>query len=131
MKTKSKSNLYINIGDNYHQKQNFHKNKSSKFNSLINNKSLTTNESGGTSLSKPFNTLEQNFFSSKFNHRVPHSKFSSLNIFTNYNNSKISDKYSTSNIFLPKIRTKTDAKKLFKKADEILNYLNYKSLIIK
>ena len=79
----SKSNLLINVGEGYNKKHLYRNNKNSKYNSLIFNKSLTTNTSG-TTFWTPNNTIEnskitKNIFSLK---NKTNSKFSSLSIFT-------------------------------------------------
>ena len=127
MKKKSKSNLYINTGQEIYKKPGFLKNKSIKFNSLINNKSLTTNESG-SSFSKPYNTIDQNYFNQKFNRRK-NQKFSYLNMLSTYNsNNKGFSVYSTNNIFLPKIKADKERKILFDKADTILKFRQKKNM---
>ena len=79
---KSKSNLFINVGEENNKKNIFRNNKNTKFNSLILNKSLTTNGSSTTFWS-PNNTIENN----KIRKNIisiktrTNSKFSSLSIF--------------------------------------------------
>ena len=118
-----KSNLFINTGEELWKKPKFNKNNSSKFISLINNKSLTSNTSG-TTFSTPQNSIEHNKKSYRFIHKniklkKSNSKFSSLNIFTNYNISKENDKYNN-NIVLPEINTTKHNMKILKKADTII-----------
>ena len=114
---KSKSNLYINVGEDFNKNYKFRNNTSTKFNSLIINKSLTTNTSG-TTFWTPNNTIEnskmqKNIFSMK---NATNSKFSSLYIFKpGFNNYK-------NNFFLPQIRTPKELTKIIKKADSIIKY---------
>ena len=119
----SKSNLLINVGEEYNKKHLYRNNKNSKYNSLIFNKSLTTNTSG-TTFWTPNNTIEnskitKNIFSLK---NKTNSKFSSLSIFTPGLN-----KYKN-NFFLPQIRTPTETIKILKKADNIIKYRQGKYL---
>ena len=118
-----KSNLFINTGDEILKKPKFNKNNSSKFISLINNKSLTNNTSG-TTFSTPQNSIEQNKNSYRFIHKniklkKSNSKFSSLYIFTSYNTNKENDKFNN-NIILPHIITTKDNINILKKADTII-----------
>ena len=121
-----KSNLYINTGEELWKKPKFPKNRSTKFNSLINNKSLTTNTSG-TSFTTPQNSIEQTRKTTKYINRkiklknYSNSKFSSLNIFTNYNINNENDKYKN-NIVLPNLKTTKNDIKLLKKADTIVKF---------
>ena len=114
---KSKSNLYINVGEDFNKNYKFRNNTSTKFNSLIINKSLTTNTSG-TTFWTPNNTIEnskmqKNIFSMK---NATNSKFSSLYIFKpGFNNYK-------NNFCLPQIRTPKELTKIIKKADSIIKY---------
>ena len=114
---KSKSNLYINVEEAYNKKYMYRNNKNKKFNSLIFNKSLTTNTSG-TTFWTPNNTLEnnkikKNIFSlkSKMN-----PKLSSLSIFTP------ESKIYKNNFFLPHIKTPIETIEILKKADKIIKY---------
>ena len=119
-----KSNLYINIGEELWKTPKFHKNKSTKFNSIINNISLTTNTSG-TSFTTHQNSIEQNkkpikTLNGKIKLKKSNTKFSSLNnIFTNYNIKSEIDKYKN-NIILPNLKTTKNNTKLIKKADNII-----------
>ena len=119
-----KSNLYINIGEELWKTPKFHKNKSTKFNSIINNISLTTNTSG-TSFTTHQNSIEQNkkpikTLNGKIKLKKSNTKFSSLNnIFTNYNIKSEIDKYKN-NIILPNLKTTKNNAKLIKKADSII-----------
>ena len=63
-----KSNLFINTGEELWKKPKFNKNNSSKFISLINNTSLTSNTSG-TTFSTPQNSIEHNKKSYRFIHK--------------------------------------------------------------
>ena len=112
---KSKSNLFINVGEENNKKFLFRSNINPKYNSLIFNKSLTTNASG-TTFWTPNNTIEntkmkKSIFSFK---NKTNSKFSSLSIFTPGLN-----KYKN-NFFLPQIRTPTEIIKILKRADNIV-----------
>ena len=115
-----KSNLLINIGEDLWKKPKIKKNQSTKFSSLINNKSLTTNTSG-TTFTTPPNSIYQNkepniFINKKLKLKKINSKFSSLNILTNFN---YNDKY-TNNIVLPQIKTPKNNIKILKKADTLI-----------
>ena len=115
-----KSNLFINIGEELWKKPKLRNNQSTKYSSLFNTKSLTTNTSG-TTFSTPPNSIEQNkksykFINQKLKLRKINSKFSSLNIFTNYNSI---DKYNN-NIVLPQLRTIRNNTKILKKADTLM-----------
>ena len=119
---KHKSNLFINIGDEYNKKHKFPKNKSLKFNSLNNNKSLTTNASG-TAFSSLQNSIDNNFFKNNYNKKninikKTNSKFSSINLFTNYFSTRESNK--NNNVFLPDINFPNKTVNIFEKADEII-----------
>ena len=118
-----KSNLFINIGEESWKNNNFQSNKNTKFSSLINNKSLTTNASG-TTQSTPQLTIDQNMmnnneFTNKKKLKKSNSKISSLNIFTNYNINNKFDEYNI-NLFLPQIKTSKGTFEVLKKADMIL-----------
>ena len=118
-----KSNLFINIGEESWKNNNFKTNKNTKFSSLINNKSLTTNASG-TTQSTPQLTIDQNMmnnneFTNKNKLKKSNSKISSLNIFTNYNINNKFDEYNI-NLFLPQIKTSRGTFEILKKADMIL-----------
>ena len=117
-----KKNLYINtagVGSEL-KKSESTKNNTSNFLSIINNRSLTTNESV-TAFTSPFNTIAINtnratilsnkpFLKSKSN-----KKFSSQNIFSS---NKKNNYFNT--IFLPKINTPAEKAQLFNNADTIV-----------
>ena len=115
-----RKNLYINTGSEIKNAEST-KNNSSNFLSIINNRSLTTNDSA-TAFSSPFNTIVAHTNRSKILKTKPfaksksNKKYSPLNIFTGYNNRN--SKYN--NIFLPKINTTTQTFELFNNADQIL-----------
>ena len=120
---KSKSNLFINVGEENNKKNIFRNIKNTKFNSLILNKSLTTNGSSTTFWS-PNNTIENN----KIRKNIisiktrTNSKFSSLSIFK----PELS-KYKN-NFYLPQIKTPTETIQIFKNADTIIKYRNWKNI---
>ena len=115
-----KTNLCINIGSELKQTESS-KNNTSNFISLMNNRSLTTNESA-TAFTSPFNTIaistnRQKLISKKpFLKSKSNKKYSSLNIFTGFNNKN--NKFNT--IFLPKINSSAQKVELINNADQIL-----------
>ena len=117
-----KKNLYINTAGagSELKKSESTKNNTSNLLSIINNRSLTTNESV-TAFTSPFNTIAINtnratilsnkpFLKSKSN-----KKFSSQNIFSS---NKKNNNFNT--IFLPKINTPAEKAQLFNNADTIV-----------
>ena len=111
-----KNNLYINTGDELHNNRETTKNNSSNLLSIMNSKSLTTNESL-TAFTSPFNTIGASNRRTKFMQQKPflksksNSKYSALNILTGYNQN---------NIFLPSIKSNTLKNDLFTNADQIV-----------
>ena len=111
-----RNNLYINTGGEIKNPENT-KNNSSNLLSIINSRSLTTNESG-TAFTSPFNTIAVNTNISRIMAKKPflksksNKKHSSINIFTGFS------KYNT--IFLPKIRNTSEKTELFNNADQII-----------
>ena len=113
-----KTNLYINTGGEL-KKSESSKNNLSNYLSIMNSKSLTTNDSA-TAFTSPFNTIAINTHRAKMLSKKPflksksNSKYSSLNIFTGYN------KTGNNNIFLPKINSFPYNTQLFNNADKIV-----------
>ena len=114
-----KKNLYINTGGEL-KKSESTKNNTSNLLSLINNRSLTTNESI-TAFTSPFNTIAINTNGTKKLSNKPFlkskssKKYSSQNIFSSY---KKNNYFNT--IFLPKINTPAEKALLFTNADTIV-----------
>ena len=110
-----KKNLFINTGGDL-KKSESTKNNTSNFLSIINSKSLTTNDSA-TAFTSPFNTIQAKTNRSRMFGKKPflknNSKFSSLNIFTAYNR-------NGNDIFLPRINSFVMKTQLFKNADQIM-----------
>ena len=113
-------NLHLNIGPEL-KKSESSKNNNSNFLSLPYNRSLTTNDSV-TAFTSPFNTISINTNRAKMMTKKPflksksNKKYSSLNIFTGFNNKN----YKYNNVFLPKISSSSQKVELFNNADQIL-----------
>ena len=115
-----KKKLYIDTGSHFLKKSGSTKNNTSNFLSLLNNKSLTTNDSA-TAFTSPFNTIIANTstHTKTFPKRKKFSqKTSASNLFTGYNTFKNNNRNI---IFLPNIKTKPQSIQLINDADEIIS----------